>query len=234
VPSPKEVTPAPAAAADSTEMEARSIHERSATSVVVCDDHPPIVDAVCRHLTQAGFTVVATAADGEAALAVVQEHRPSVCVADLRMPHLDGLELARRVAQVAPETSVLLYSGFSDRGLITQALHAGVRGVAIKDAPLDDLAQAIDTVAAGRLYVDPVLAAAFAIAQQEGEPKPLSERERDILRLLADGDSYAEIGATLYVSPDTVRAHARRAMTKLGARTRTQAVALALRGALIS
>ncbi|MGZ4337360.1 MAG: response regulator [Gaiellaceae bacterium] len=214
-------------------MAAVSVTDRSATSVVVCDDHPPIVDAVSRHLTRAGFAIVATAADGEAALAAVEKHRPSVCVADLRMPHVDGLELARRVRQVAPETFVLLYSGYSDRGLVEDALGAGARGVAIKDAPLDDLAFAIDTVACGGLYVDPVLGAALAIAGRDGGPKLLTARERDVLRMLADGDSYAEIGATLYVAPDTVRSSVRRAMTKLGARTRTHAVALALRGALI-
>lgn len=209
------------------------VHDRSTTSVIVCDDHPPILDAVSRHLARAGFSIVATAADGEAALAAIQEFRPTVCVADLRMPHLDGLELARRVGQVAPETFILLYSGLPDRELIKDALDAGVRGVAIKDAPLDDLTRAIDTVAGGGLYVDPVLAAAFAIAGRDGGPKLLTERELDVLRMLADGDSYAEIGATLFVSPDTVRSSVRRAMTKLSARTRTHAVALALRGSLI-
>ena len=74
------------------------------------------------------------------------------------MPHIDGLELARRAATVAPETAVLLYSGVSDRGLVSDALDAGARGFALKDAPLDDLGRALDTVAAGGLYVDPVLA----------------------------------------------------------------------------
>ena len=219
---------------DTQSMAAAQLHDRSATSVVVCDDHPPIVDAVSRFLSQSGFAVVATAADGNAALAAIQQHRPTVCVADLRMPHLDGLELTRRAKQVAPETFVLLYSGLPDGELIADALEAGARGVAIKDAPLDDLARAIDTVAAGDVYVDPVLAAAFATAGRDAGHKLLTDRERDVLRMLADGDSYAEIGATLYVSPDTVRSSVRRSMTKLNARTRTHAVSLALRGALIA
>ena len=90
----------------------------------------------------------------------------------------------------------------------------------------------IDTVAAGGLYVDPVLAASLA-SRRGDERKSLSEREREVLRMLAEGGSYAEIGASLFLSPDTVRAHAQRAMTKLGARTRTQAVAVALREAVI-
>jgi two-component system response regulator DesR len=148
------------------------------------------------------------------------------------MPHIDGLELARRALTEAPETAVLLYSGVSDRGLVSDALDAGARGFALKDAPLDDLGRALDSVASGGLYVDPVLAASLATRRGD-DRKPLSEREREVLRLLAEGGSYAEIGESLFLSPDTVRAHAQRAMLKLGARTRTQAVAVALREAVI-
>ena len=208
--------------------------DRSTTTCVIADDHPPIIDAVSRYLAAAGFSVLATALDGEQALEAVQTHHPRVCVADIRMPKLDGLALARRLAEVAPDVVVLLYSGVADRGLVSDSLDAGARGFALKDAPLDDLARAIDTVASGGLYVDPVLAASLATARHSDERKPLSPREREVLRLLADGAAYAEIGSALYLSPDTVRAHAQRAMTKLGARTRTQAVALALRDALIA
>jgi len=204
----------------------------SPITCVVADDHPPILDSLARYLAAKGLEVLATAPDGEFALAAVVEHRPRVCVADVRMPHLDGLELARRVKATVPETAVLLYSGISDEGLVSDALDAGARGFALKDAPLDDLSRAIEIVAGGDLYVDPVLAAALA-SRRKDTRKPLSEREREVLRLLAEGGSYAEIGSTLFLSPDTVRAHAQRAMTKLGARTRTQAVAVALRDAVI-
>jgi two-component system, NarL family, response regulator DesR len=205
---------------------------RSATTIVLADDHPPIIDCVQRFLTGVGFTIVATVSDGEAALAAIERLEPRVCVADVRMPKLDGLELARTASRVAPDTAVLLYSGVSDRGLVSDALDSGARGFALKDAPLDDLGRAVETVADGRLYVDPVLAAALA-SRETDERKPLSEREREVLRMLADGGSYAEIGGSLYLSPDTVRAHAQRAMVKLGARTRTQAVAVALRDDMI-
>ena len=198
----------------------------------LADDHPPIIDCLSRHLAAGGFSIVGTAQDGETALAALGQHRPRVCIADVRMPRVDGLELARRAASVAPETAVLLYSGLADRGLVSDALDAGAAGFALKDAPLEDLSRAVDAVASGSLYVDPVLAAALATRRGD-DRKPLSEREREVLRLLAEGGSYAEIGAALYLSPDTVRAHAQRAMTKLGARTRTQAVAVALREAVI-
>jgi DNA-binding NarL/FixJ family response regulator len=223
----------PRAPDDNNSMKPATDHPaRSATTCVVADDHPPIIDCLSRFLSAAGFTVLATAADGESALAAVEAHRPAVCVADVRMPRLDGLALARRAATVAPETATLLYSGVADRGLVSDALDAGARGFALKDAPLEDLARAIDIVAAGNLYVDPVLAAALA-TRRHAERKALSERERQVLRLLAEGGSYAEIGGSLFLSPDTVRSHAQRAMQKLGARTRTQAVAVALREAVI-
>jgi len=208
--------------------------DRSGITCVVADDHPPIVDSVSRYLTGVGYVVVATGQDGEQALSAIDRHHPDVCVADVRMPHLDGLELARRARTVAPETAVLLYSGFSDRGLVADAIDAGARGFALKDAPLADLARAIDLVVSGSIYIDPVLAAELARKPRAEQPNALSGRERDVLRLLAAGGSYAEIGSTLFLSPDTVRAHAHRAMIKLGARTRTEAVATALRHALIA
>ena len=206
--------------------------DRTEITVVVADDHPPIIDCLSRQLAAAGFSVVGTAQDGDAAFAAIEAHQPRVCVADVRMPRLDGLELARRVVAAGHDTAVLLYSGVADKGLVSDALDAGARGFALKDAPLDDLARAVDAVAVGGLYVDPVLAAALASRRTDAR-KALSEREREVLRLLAEGGSYAEIGSALYLSPDTVRAHAQRAMTKLGARTRTQAVAVALREAVI-
>jgi DNA-binding NarL/FixJ family response regulator len=201
---------------------------------VIADDHPPILDAVARFLGAAGIEVVATVRDGEAALKAVAAHSPSVCLADLQMPRLDGLELARRAHE---KTAVLLYSGVADAALVSDALDAGALGFALKDAPLEDVVRAIATVARGDVYVDPVLAASLALTRRSGggagDRKSLSRREREILRLLAEGGSYAEIGGALFLSPDTVRAHAQRAMTKLGARTRTQAVAVALREAMI-
>lgn len=201
---------------------------------VIADDHPPILDAVSRFLGSMGVEVLATVRDGDAALAALLSHRPQVCLADVRMPRLDGLELARRAATAVPETAVLLYSGVSDAGLVSDALDAGARGFALKDAPLEDVARALQTVAAGGLYVDPVLAASLATSRRADDRRALSPREREVLRMLAEGGSYAEIGSTLFLSPDTVRAHAQRAMTKLGARTRTQAVAVAMREAMIA
>jgi DNA-binding NarL/FixJ family response regulator len=215
-------------------MVAAAQTHRAEILCIVADDHPPILDCLSRFLSAAGFNVVGTAGDGEAALAAVEELRPGVLVADVRMPRVDGLELSKRVAKSSPGTGVLLYSGAGDAGLVSDALDAGARGFAVKDAPLDELARAIDVVASGGLYVDPVLGARLVSSQKAASRRPLTERERDTLRMLAEGDSYLEMGDRIFLSPDTVRAHAQRAMTKLGARTRAQAVAMAVRDGLIT
>jgi DNA-binding NarL/FixJ family response regulator len=215
-------------------MDAAPLHDRASTTCVIADDHPPILDSVARYLEGVGFTILGTALDGLRALEAVTSLAPVVCIADVRMPKLDGLELCRELAKVASDTAVLLFSGVSDQGLVSEALDAGARGFALKDAPLEDLGRAIDTVALGGLYIDPVLAAALATSRRTDVRKALSEREREVLRMLAEGGSYAEIGSALHLSPDTIRAHAQRAMAKLGARTRTQAVAVALRDGLVA
>ena len=178
---------------------------------VLADDHPPILDSISRFLAGKGIDVVATAADGEAAAAAVRTHAPHVCVADLKMPRLDGLQLAARLHTEAPETAVLLYSGVADAALVSDALDAGALGFALKEGPLEDVVRAIETVASGTIYVDPILAATIATSRRS-DGRALSPREREVLRLLAAGGSYAEIGGELFLSPDTIRAHAQRAM----------------------
>jgi DNA-binding NarL/FixJ family response regulator len=138
--------------------------------------------------------------------------------------------VARRIS---PETAVILYTGHSDRSLVVEALDAGVRGFVLKEAPLADVARAIETVGAGGVYVDPVLAGALASGDKSTQLKLLSQREREVLRLLADGHRNEEIGRRLHIASETARAHIRNAMRKLGSDTRTQAVATALRQSMI-
>jgi DNA-binding NarL/FixJ family response regulator len=129
---------------------------------------------------------------------------------------------------------VLLYTGYGDKALLADALDAGVRGFVLKDAPLQDLVRAVEVVAGGGTYVDPVLAGALALARLNKDLPELTQREREVLRLLAEGLSNEEIGKRLFISPETVRTHIRKAMGKLDADTRTEAVATALRQSLIS
>jgi DNA-binding NarL/FixJ family response regulator len=209
----------------------------SVSAVVTCivaDDHPAMVEAVCDVLAEHGIEVVGRARDGEEALTKIETRRPNVALVDLRMPRLSGIELTRRAGTSAPETSVILYTAYGERALLTEAFDAGARGFLLKEAPLVDLVRAVEIVASGGTYVDPVLAGVFATAALTAKLPALTQRERDVLRLLADGLSNEEIGKRLFISPETVRTHVRKAMAKLDADTRTQAVAKALRQSLIA
>jgi DNA-binding NarL/FixJ family response regulator len=206
---------------------------KSPITCVVADDHPAVLEAVSEFLAQGGIEVVARARDGEEALEKIEQRKPDVALVDVRMPKLGGIELARRAARSTPDTGIVLYTGYGDRAQLTEALDAGVRGFVLKEAPMDDLIRALQSVATGGTYVDPVLAGTLASSISAKVPQ-LTQRERDVLRLLADGLSNEEIGKRLFISAETVRTHVRKAMDKLDADTRTQAVARALRDQLIS
>jgi DNA-binding NarL/FixJ family response regulator len=199
---------------------------------VVADDHPAVLRSVCDVLIGAGVEVVGRAANGEDAATRIEAAHPTIAVVDVRMPRLTGVELAARVSRSSPDTKVILYTAFGDRALLTEALDAGVRGFVLKEAPLDDLVRAVDMVAGGAVYVDPVLAGVLASVESEKMPQ-LTKREREVLRALSDGLTNEQIGKQLFLSPETVRTHVQKAMRKLEADTRTQAVALALRRSLI-
>jgi DNA-binding NarL/FixJ family response regulator len=200
---------------------------------VIADDHPAMLTAIADTLERSGVDVVGRAADGQVALAQIETHQPQVALVDIRMPRLSGIEVATKAGVVAPNTSIIFYTAYGDRALLSEALDVGARGFVLKEAPLPDLVRAVERVAAGDAYVDPVLAGVLVSAQSEKVPT-LTQREREVLRLLADGQSNEEIGKRLFISPETVRTHVRKAMAKLAADTRTQAVAIALRQSLIS
>jgi DNA-binding NarL/FixJ family response regulator len=204
------------------------------TSVLVADDHPAVVEAVADVLSEHGIEVAGRARDGNDALEQIELRKPTVAILDLRMPGQSGIEVARHVARSAPDTSVILYTAFGDRALLTEALDAGARGFVLKEAPLAEVVRAVELVASGRTYVDPVLAGVLSSSAATDKRLNLTQRERDVLRLLADGMTNEEIGKNLFISPETVRTHVRKAMAKLDADTRTQAVATALRQSLIA
>jgi DNA-binding NarL/FixJ family response regulator len=199
-------------------------------TVVLADDHPAVLDSIARMLEANGLRVVATAVDGPGAVEAIEHHRPDVAVIDVKMPKLSGVEVARRAA---PLTSVCVYTGHRERTILLDLVGIGVRGIVLKESPLADLPHAVHTIADGGAYYDPVLAGVLVGVAGADGTAPLSERERNILRFLADGYRNEGIGSALNIAPDTVRAHIRNAMRKLGAGTRTEAVAAAMRRELI-
>jgi DNA-binding NarL/FixJ family response regulator len=200
---------------------------------VVADDHPPVLESISRYLTAHGFRVLGRAGNGEEAVALVESQRPELVVLDGRMPALNGSAVIRRVARTTPQSSCVIYSGFGDAAVLNEALDAGARGYVLKEAPLEALVRALETVAGGSMYIDPALADVL-IRAMPGRDLGLTARERDVLRLLADGHSNESIGRELFISPDTARTQLGTAMAKLGVSTRTHAVADALRRELIS
>jgi len=201
--------------------------------VVIADDEPAVVEALVDRFRLAGIAVVGRAIDAEEALAKIELHRPDVAVVDVGLPRDGGIVVARRAAELAPGTAIVLYSQSGGRGVITDALDAGVLGVVLKESPIDDLIRAVRSVAGGVQYVDPVLAGAFAVAAVDGSPQ-LTRREREVIRGLAAGMTSEAIGRRLSLSTATVRTHERKALAKLGATSRVHAVAVALRRRLIT
>jgi len=198
----------------------------------VAEDHPALLQAVVDFLDREGFTIAGTAADGLDAVELAAELQPDVALVDFRMPHLAGLELLERLSAAAPATRVVVYTADADEVVVRGALGAGVSAILLKDSPLADVKRALDCVLADGTYIDPALAG-FAVGAESGKPL-LTEREEAVLILLAEGLSHDQIGTRLSISSETVRAHVRKACTRLGASTRTEAVATALRRGLIS
>lgn len=201
---------------------------------VLADDHPPVLQFLSRFLSNSGITITASTRDGDEALRKIEQTHPTVAVLDARMPRLSGLDVVQRLQTAGSPTRVILYTGYGDDALLSDALDSGVGGVLDKEAPLDDLLRAIRIVAEGGTYLDPTAAASLIAQRRRVSAHALTQREREVLRLLADGNTNEAIGAELSISPQTVRTHVQKAMEKLGAGTRVQAVATALREELIS
>jgi len=200
---------------------------------VVVDDHPVVCEAISAVLSAHAIEVVGTARDGEGALVEIERERPLLALVDLGLPGISGAEVARRAQRVSPETQVIVYTGRVELAALTEALDAGARGFLLKDAPLPDVVRAIEMVANGGLYVDPGLAS-LLLDSSARKSELLTSREREVLRLASEGLGNEQIGERLFISPQTVRTHIGKAMAKLEAGTRTQAVALALRQKLIA
>jgi DNA-binding NarL/FixJ family response regulator len=194
---------------------------------LVADDHPALVAAVSAVLESDGFEVVATASDGLTALVGTKETKPDVALVDYRMPRLGGVELVEQLRACSPETLVAVYTADPDESIVRAVFDAGAQALILKDAPLDDLGHALETIRSGGRYVDPALAR-VALGAVSSKPT-LTPREAEVLAHVADGLSHEEIGNRLSISPETVRTHVRKACERLNARTRTHAVATALR-----
>ena len=206
--------------------------ETSEITVLLADDHEVVREGLRLALLRSPhIRVVGEAADGETAVSLAERRRPDVIVMDLRMPGMDGIEATEEIMRGIPDAKVLIFTAYSERALLQRGLESGARGYILKEAPHETLLRAIEKVAAGETFVDPALMSALT-GSRDGTDV-LTAREREILQLLADGMSNADVAGQLFISQETVKSHVRHILTKLEADTRTQAVAIALRDAMI-
>jgi len=206
-------------------------HVAEPITCLIVDDHEVVREGLRLALSRTdNIRVVGEASDGSAAVALARRRRPNVVIMDVRMPGTDGLQAAREISSEVPEAYVLMFTAYGERSLLTRGLEAGAKGYILKEAPHQTLVRAIQKVAGGDGYVDPALMPAFLTKERENM---LTAREREILQLLADGMSNADVAAKLFISQETVKSHVRHILSKLEADTRTHAVAIALRQAII-
>jgi DNA-binding NarL/FixJ family response regulator len=208
--------------------------------VLVADDQSMVRAGFRMLLTgEQDIEVVAEASNGREAVAMAERFHPAVVLMDIRMPEIDGLEATRRILAANHTARILILTTFGLDEYVYEALRAGASGFVLKDDPAEQLIAAVRTVAAGNALLSPAITKRvirqFTRISRPAPPKELgelTERESEILRLIATGLSNAEIGRELYISETTVKTHVTHILQKLGLRDRVQAVVLAYQAGL--
>jgi DNA-binding NarL/FixJ family response regulator len=190
------------------------------TTCLAVDDHPAVRHGLRLMIGDAqDLELVGHVHNGEEVLEAIERLRPEVVIMDVRLPGMDGISTVKRIAQSCPGVHTVMFSAYGDKRLLSDAIAAGARGYVMKGSPPEDLLRAIRTVVAGKPFVD--------------LDAPLTEREREILQLLAEGLHTEEVARRIGLSAETVKSDTKRAILKLEADTRVHAVAIALRQAII-
>ena len=210
---------------------------RKRVRVLVADDHPLYREGVVRALSASGqVEIVAEAEDGRAALAMIQEHLPDVALLDYKLPELDGVAVTHAVVREQLPVRVLLVSAFTDSGVVYKALETGAAGFISKEARREQIVDAVLACSRGENVVPPDVAAGLVseIRLRRNDDRPsLTQREHEILSLIAAGKSLPEIARELFLGVTTVKTHVQHLYEKLGVSDRAAAVAEAMRRRLI-
>jgi two-component system response regulator NreC len=203
--------------------------------IVLADDHAVVRSGLRMVLeSEPDFEVVAEASDVESAMRYVRGHHPSVLVLDLNMPGGSSLEAIPQLRDSAPETQIVVLTMQQEPAFAREALASGALGYVLKEAADEELVQAVRLAAVGESYLNPRLGARIAAAPPPGPPDDLSQREVDVLRLIALGHTNAEIAGQLYLSVRTVETHRSHIQQKLRLSTRAELVGYALDRGLIA
>ena len=207
-----------------------------AIRVLLVDDHSVVRKGLRTFLAyDTELDVVGEAADGAEALSLAQELKPDVVLMDLLMPGMDGIAATAAIRRALPETEVLALTSVLEDASVVGAIRAGAIGYLLKDTQADALCVAIKAAAAGQVQLTPKAAARLMQAVSASEsPEALTERETDVLRLVAQGQSNKQIARTLSVSEQTVKTHVSRILAKFGVQSRTQATLYAIRAGLVT
>ena len=208
------------------------------TTVLIADDHPLFRGAISRVIeARDGMELVAEAADGREALEKIRELRPAVAVIDVRMPELDGSEVLSTLREEGVPTNVVFLSAFLDASTVYDAVAAGAKAYLSKEAEPDEIATAIEAAARGETILGPEVQTGLAEQirlREESEARPrLSDREQEVLQLIAQGLSAPEIGERIHLSTATVKTHLQHLYEKLGVSERAAAVAEGMRRGLV-
>ncbi len=209
--------------------------------IVLADDHRMLRDALVNMLSaETDLDVVAVAGDGPSTFDLVREHAPDVLIVDVGMPEMNGVEVAQRVHTHFPKTRILALSGYTDKRFVQEMFKAGAAGYVTKAAAASDLPRAVREVARGKLYLCPGVTGSIVadlLPTSSGSPPPLSvltAREREVLRMLADGERSLAIAESMSISLATVEVHRRNIMRKLDLHTIAELTKYAIREGLSS
>jgi DNA-binding NarL/FixJ family response regulator len=210
-----------------------------AIRVVLGDDHTLVRQGLRRFIESAdGIEVIGEASTGADIVRLAEEIEPDVVVLDIRMPEMDGIEAARQITAQFPAIRVVMLTAYDDRHFVVEAVRAGAKGYVLKSKDAEHLLQAVRLVHQGHMVIDPELVVALAdelavAKDRDAGAETLTEREVEVLQLLAFGYTNRDIARRLYISPDTVKTHLEHIYQKLGANDRTAAVAEAFRRSLV-
>jgi DNA-binding NarL/FixJ family response regulator len=208
-------------------------------TVLLGDDHTMVREGLRRAIDQTeDLDVVGEGSNGEEILRAAEESSPDIVVLDIRMPGMDGIQAAKRLTEAHPTIGIVMLTAYDDRQFVVEAVRAGARGYVLKTRDAEHLLQAVRLVSEGNMVIDPDLVGTLAdeltTAKEQGRSsETLTDRELEILQLLAFGYTNRDIGGRLFISPDTVKTHLEHIYQKLGASDRTAAVAEAMRRQLI-
>jgi DNA-binding NarL/FixJ family response regulator len=209
--------------------------------VVLVDDHPVYREGLAKLLRECGVDVVAQAGNGADALAIIEDIAPDVVVMDLNMPGMSGVDVTRRLIERTPASRVLVVSVSAQEEDVTEAILAGASGYVLKDGPVEEVVAGIQAAASGESLISPRIATMLLRRMRLDEPAeintpaatPLSERELQVLRLVAEGKGNQEIGEVLYIGQSTVRNHISSILMKLQVDNRVQAAVRAVRDRMV-